>query len=393
MTAVTAASTLYDDALYDEALPDFSKTYTIGNILARRSAFPGGITMAGCFHVVPVILLMCMASFASQSGSRPSVAGPPEASISNGLVRAKLYLPDAENGYYRGTRFDWSGVIASLEYQGHNYFGQWFPRYDPKLHDSISGPVEEYTTGGSALNYTDAKPGETFVKIGVGVLKKPDEPRYAFRNPYEILDSGKWDVRSRPDAVEFSQELDDPKSGYAYVYRKTVRLATAKPQLVLEHNLKNTGRKVIETSVYNHNFLVIDGQPSGPDFSVSFPFEIKGASEMPGLAEARGNRIVYLKTLEERQTARTAVEGFGGDAKDYDIRVENRKTGAGVRILGDRPLARIAFWSIRTTLCPEAFIEMKIEPGKDFSWRITYDFYTLPERGEAGKLGTRHEWR
>lgn len=253
------------------------------------------------------MFLTGMASLALQSGARPSAAGPPEASISNGLVRAKLYLPDAENGYYRGARFDWSGVIASLEYQGHSYFGQWFPRYDPKLHDSISGPVEEYSTGGSGLNYMEAKPGETFVKIGVGVLKKPDEPRYAFRNPYEILDSGKWSVRSRPDSVEFSQELNDPKSGYAYVYRKTVRLATAKPQLVLEHNLKNTGRKVIETSVYNHNFFVIDGQPTGPDFSVSFPFEIKGAGEMSGLAEARGNRIVYLKTLEERQTARSAV--------------------------------------------------------------------------------------
>jgi hypothetical protein len=253
------------------------------------------------------MFLTGMASLALQSGARPSAAGPPEASISNGLVRAKLYLPDAENGYYRGTRFDWSGVIASLEYQGHNYFGQWFPLYDPKLHDSISGPVEEYSTGGSGLNYMEAKPGETFVKIGVGVLKKPDEPRYAFRNPYEILDSGKWSVRSRPDSVEFSQELNDPKSGYAYVYRKTVRLATAKPQLVLEHNLKNTGRKVIETSVYNHGFFVIDGQPTGPDFSMSFPFEIKGASEMSGLAEARGNRIVYLKTLEERQTARSAV--------------------------------------------------------------------------------------
>ena len=134
--------------------------------------------------------------------------------------------------------------------------------------------------------------------------------------------------------------------------------------------------KVIETSVYNHNFFVIDGQPTGPDFSVSFPFEIKG-EEMSGFAEARGDRIVFLKTLEEGQTARSGIEGFGAGDKDHDIRIENRMTGAGVRILGDRPISRILFWSIRTTLCPEAFIDMKIEPGKDFSWRITFDFYTL----------------
>jgi hypothetical protein len=103
---------------------------------------------------------------------------------------------------------------------------------------------------------------------------------------------------------------------------------------------------------------------------------------MNGFARARGNQIVYLKTLEEtangRQVASSPIEGFTSDPKDFDIRVENRKTGAGVRITGDRPLWRIAFWSIRTTVCPEAYVAMKIEPGQDASWRPVYDFYQLP---------------
>src|SRR5882757_8981562 len=55
----------------------------------------------------------------------------PQAEISNDILHARLYLPDAEKGYYRGTRFDWSGVMPSLEYQGHSYSGQWFPEYAP----------------------------------------------------------------------------------------------------------------------------------------------------------------------------------------------------------------------------------------------------------------------
>src|SRR5437016_7325925 len=94
-----------------------------------------------------------------------SAAEFPEAQITNGQIKAKLYLPDAEKGYYRATRFDWSGVIASLEYKGHNYFGVWFPKYDPKLHDSITGPVEEFRTGDTGLGYADAKPGGTFIRI------------------------------------------------------------------------------------------------------------------------------------------------------------------------------------------------------------------------------------
>jgi hypothetical protein len=248
-----------------------------------------------------------------------TAAEPPEAAISNGVIRARVYLPDAQNGYYRGTRFDWSGAISSLEYKGHTYFGQWFPRHDPTLHDSITGPVEEYRTGDSALNYAEAKPGDTFVKIGVGVLKRPDEPQYAFRNHYEILETGKWSVRKGADFVEFTQELGDPKSGYAYIYRKTVRLVSGKPQMVLEHNLKNTGSKIIDTKVYNHGFFMLDSQPTGPDVTVTFPFEIRGAGEMGGFAQARGKQIVYLKTLEEtangRQVASSPIEGFSSDPK------------------------------------------------------------------------------
>src|SRR5438876_7498657 len=148
-------------------------------------------------------------------------AEPPQAEISNGVIKAKLYLPDPENGYYRATRFDWSGVIASLDYKAHSYFGQWFEKYDPKIHDAIMGPVEEFRTNGAGLGYDEAKVGETFIRIGVGVLRKPEEPRFGQFKTYDIVDSGKWTVRKGPDWVEFNQELTGP-SGYAYSYRKTV---------------------------------------------------------------------------------------------------------------------------------------------------------------------------
>ena len=54
------------------------------------------------------------------------------------------------------------------------YFGEWFERHDPLLHDGITGPVEEFLTGDSALGYDEAKAGETFVRIGVGAVRKPD---------------------------------------------------------------------------------------------------------------------------------------------------------------------------------------------------------------------------
>src|SRR6266849_5750963 len=166
-----------------------------------------------------------------------TAADPPQAEISNGAIDAKLYLPDAERGYYRGTRFDWSGVIPSLRYQGHEYFGQWFERYDPKTHDAIAGPVEEFLTHDAGLGYADAKPGEGFIRMGVGVVKKPDEPAYQRFKTYEIVDPGERTVPRRLDSIEFTHRLaSEPR--YAYTYRNTVRLAKHQPVLTLEHSLR-----------------------------------------------------------------------------------------------------------------------------------------------------------
>jgi len=326
--------------------------------------------------LLPLPALTLMFAAALLLSPALTAADFPQAAISNGIVKAKLYLPDAQHGYYQATRFDWSGVIASLEYKGHNYFGVWFEKYDPKINDAITGPVEEFLTNGSGLGYDEVKPGENFVKLGVGAIRKPEEPRFQQFKTYEIADPGKWTVRSGAEFVEFTQELGDT-SGYAYVYRKTVRLARDKPELALEHSLKNTGRKVIESSVYEHNFYVIDGLPTGPDVTVKLPFDVKATGDLRGLAEARGKEIVFARELAPRQSVYTVLEGYGNSAKDYDLRVENRKAGAGVRQTSDQPMSKLAFWSIRTTACPEAFIDMKIEPGKEFTWRIAYEFYTF----------------
>jgi hypothetical protein len=307
-------------------------------------------------------------------------ADPPQADISNTHIRARLYLPDAREGYYRGTRFDWSGVIASLECNGHTYFGKWFELYDPKLHDAITGPVEEFFTNGAGLGYDEAKVGESFVKIGVGALRKPYEPRYSSFNAYEIVDPGKWTVNKGSDWIEFIHEMAD-RSGYAYTYRKRMHLPKDKPELILEHSLRNTGKKMIETSVYDHNFFMLDGQPTGPDFVVRFPFDLRATADLKGLAEIRSKELVYLQELQKGQTVFTNLEGHGSSSSDYDVRVENRKTGAAVRVRGDRPLSKIVFWSIRSNISPEPYIDMKIEPGEQSSWRIHYEFYRLANSG------------
>lgn len=319
---------------------------------------------------------------------------PPQADISNGILHASLYLPDAANGFYRGTRFDWSGVIHSLTYKGHDYYGAWFTKTDPEVIDfifkgpdivagpcsAITGPVEEFVWQEKALGFDQAKAGGTFIKIGVGVLRKPDDQEYSPYRLYPIVDSGKWTVHKKSDSVEFIQQLSDPASGYGYRYTKTVRLSNGKPEMVLEHKLENTGRLKIQTSVYDHNFLVLDKQPVGPDYTITVPFALTtNHAEGAHLASITGNRFTYPQNLTGNETVAAEFSGFGATASDYKISIENRKVGAGMRVESDRPLSKEALWSIRSVLAMEPFIDMSIEPGKAFTWRYTYTYYLLSE--------------
>jgi hypothetical protein len=336
--------------------------------------------------------------FFGLSAATLPAADYPETALSNGQIRAKVYLPDAQKGFYRSTRFDWSGVIGSLEYKGHDYYGPWWQKIDPKVYDfnyegedvvsapftAGVGPIEEFQTNGRALGYDEAKPGETFIKIGVGVLRRPDAERYDHSKTYEVVDPGKWTVKKTgSDTIEFTHEVSDAASHYGYIYHKTIRLVKGKPEMLLEHSLRNTGTKPIETSVYDHNFMTLDKQAPGPDIVITVPFQIQ-ARRPPNkeLGEVRGNQLTYVKTLEGKDRMATQFTGFSDKPVDYDIRVENRKVGAGVRITADRPLSNVGYWSIKTVMAVEPYISMNIEPGGEFTWKLTYDYYTMPAAGK-----------
>lgn len=299
-----------------------------------------------------------------------SFAQYPSTEISNDELNIKIYLPDAEKGFYRGTRFDWSGVIPSLQYRGHEYFGEWYDKHDPLRHDAITGPVEAF----DPIEYDQAKPGELFLKIGVGTLKKLNNGPYRFNSPFEIQNGGQWSIKQKKDRVIFIHKLND--LGYDYVYKKTVRLTKGKPELVLEHSLKNKGQKSINTRVFNHNFFVIDKQPTGPDFTISLPFKIQNQATGKRLISFEENKMLYLKELKKGDSTMEYPTGYSGNkVDDYDFRVENKKTGAGVRITSDRALAHFMYWSVATTLSPEPFTKVEAAPGKSFSWKVVYNFY------------------
>jgi len=297
----------------------------------------------------------------------------PSSIISNDLVSMKLYLPDPENGYYRATRFEWSGIIASLEYDGHNYFGEWKSVHDPFFHEDLCGPVEGSIYPG--LGYAEAKTGGKFVRLGVGVLEKPEEKEYLWNHTYKLVDHGKWTTKEGGDWIEFTHELNTDL-GYSYIYIKRIELKKDRPGFTITHILKNTGLKKIELDQFNHNFFVIDGKTTGPDFVVTFPFRVSTPDSLKDLIKIRKKELMFLREFHN-ESIWLLIEGYKQEIQDHNISVINRKAGAGIQFAVNKPLYRLAFWATTTTLCPENFIFISIDPGKEEKWVSDYNLYSF----------------
>lgn len=291
----------------------------------------------------------------------------PGIEISNNEVQMKLFLPDPENGMYRATRFDWSGIIGSVKYKGHEYFGYWKETQDPLFHEDLTGPVEGYIEPG--LGYSEAETGGKFIRIGVGVLEKPDESEYNWMGTYRILDHGKWTTDHGKDWISFTHKISSD-IGYGYIYTKMIRLKDN--GFTITHELRNTGKKAIETDQFNHNFFMIDGEPSGPSFKISFPFDISTSDDLKGYLEIQDKALTFVKRLEDDNSIFVELKGYGQEPEDHQVTVLNRRSGAGVTFQVNKPLHRMVFWACETTLCPENSVWISVKPGEEVKWTSDY---------------------
>ena len=115
--------------------------------------------------------------------------------------------------------------------------------------------------------------------------------------------------------------------------------------------------------------------------AVKFVFTPRPMRDFGGRAVVKDHEIVFPDELEDKGVF-TELAGAGAEVKDYDFRIENVKTGAGVHITSDQPLLKVNFWAIRTVAVAEPYIHLRIEPGEEVHWMIRYDFYTMAPRLE-----------
>jgi len=319
----------------------------------------------------------------AQQGSLPATALEdfPHVQISNGLITAQVY-PPGKKQLYQGTRFDHAGVVFHVTYKGQDYSTYWFDhfvidpsddgQYPPGTEHSCcatSGPMEEF----AAVGFEEAGMGGRFLKPGIGIFKRDNDNALKFPT-LPALDEGKRSFKATKNSARFTQDLQDPQSGYGYNYVKTVTLLPGKPRITITHVLKNTGKKDIVTTVYCHNFLTLS--PGSEHMVITAPFTWSAEKPLqPELVKLDGNTIRYLAPIPKGVTTISLMNGFGDKASDYDFTVTNTKTGFGERIRADQPIAKINMWSISTTYSLEPYIAISLKPGETKRWTYTYDLF------------------
>lgn len=337
----------------------------------------------------PWVALLCVAVMLSgcTAKRKPLIVDEyPKIELTNDRVRMAIYLPDEEKGYYLGVRFDWSGMIVRASYRGHTFFGPGISRYDPDVNAGV-GTAEEFVAK-NRTSYDEAKPGDPFVKIGVGVLERGDASEYGSLKKYRLLRPGKWEIARGGDWVSFHQDLTAPR-GWAYSYTKRISLTRDRAGFTIRHRLRNTGTKTIETWHYNHNFVILDDDETYPDYRVKLPFAapepqtIKdGETGSREMGVFRGNEIVLTCDPGQEWVFAANLNGLRNTIADNDVLFENRKTGAVLRVRGDVPAERMAFFATKQVVSVEPYVEIKLAPGQQKDWTIEYTFIVDGSEGE-----------
>lgn len=293
--------------------------------------------------------------------------------LSNAGMKISVVVPGAA-GTYRGTRFSWAGIISEVIWGEHHLFGPWQPGPLPlDLHDNVSGTAGEFGMGSAGmpppLGFDEAAPGGRFVKIGVGILRRPDTRPYQFHRAYELVEAPPWEVSADSRRVDMRQRLE--LDGLGYDYTHAIELVPGASAFITRHRLTNTGGKPIHQTHYSHNLVVLDRQPVGPDYEVIFPFTPGPAFEEASDAVLQGNHLGFRRPFQKAIIA--MLTGFTGDAADNQFMVRNRRTGLALKVAGDRPVLRYHFFAVPGAVCPEPFVEISAAPGETIVWEHRYE--------------------
>jgi len=321
---------------------------------------------------IAILIIAMQSTLANNTGNNRT--NFPHYKLKNKDITVTILKPDPKNGYYRSTRFDWSGIIAQVEYNGHTFFQEW-EQYDGTInagqHDALNngtgtGTAEEFR---SPLGYDEAKVGEPFVKFGVGLLEKAENKPHHWAYLYKVIEFGKWKIKVQKNKISFVQDLNTT-FGYGYHYEKQIVLSKNSPVVSVIHTLKNTGTKPIHTNPYCHNYMRFDNDFIGKNYKIEFSNTCQALDDFGTKATLTDKSFQLNSDLLDAKP----VEGSINVNQSKVFTLSNSKTKTSVEVRSDVAPNSFYLYVWRMAFCPEPMILIDIKQGETFSWKTEYHF-------------------
>jgi len=260
-----------------------------------------------------------------------------------------------------GPRFETLGAVTGVSLDGLSFCAR-------------EGLVDEFNIEPplSPPGYDAARPGDPFVKIGVGELLREDDDEYCFSQPYIIRQLARVRAEQQDGALALFQSLRTA-AGWGYDYCKTYRVLPDAGTLVIEYELTNTGQHRIHAEQYNHNWFNFGGDPVNEEYSLRSKFDIveNGADWV----ERRDQRLDVIGRITEPCYFSSS---HPAPAHANWMHVGHAARGSAVTVSGDFDVARFALFADHAALCPEVFFETQLAPNQSRTWKRIYEFHQQP---------------
>lgn len=287
--------------------------------------------------------------------------------LKNEILEIHIDLP---NENYRASRFDWTGKIQAVTFnnipfsttekngdQDENYFGKGF-----------------YNEFGieTALGFEEAKIGEWFHKIGIGLLKK-NESEYFFHKEHEIKPAI-FTVITKPESLIITCE-SKLVQGFSYFLTKEIKLT--KSGFIISYRLKNTGEKDIQTDEYVHNFISINGELIDNRYVLRYPFKLNPTEfgefvDPEKILEIGQDQITFIENPSEQFFISHLAGKENVNAFWEIIHLEH---SIGIRERVSFNTQKVNLWGWKHVISPELFHHIHLKPSQSAKWDRVYDFF------------------
>lgn len=280
---------------------------------------------------------------------------------------------------YKGSRFDWNGLISQIYFKGVPLLGQekkLFKR-NPKIYGR--GLHNEFGIR-DCVGYDEVPAGGLFPKIGTGWLKSDENP-YFFYTQYP-LEKVTFDIQKKDATTIECKCTSGCKNGYDYHYTKKIVLDDN--GFTIFYKLENKGEKTISTTEYVHNFLLPGNSSVGAHLKLTFNWDFDSEklgtfNNSKGCVLQKENAVTFTATPKEEfflggvwaaKKENTPQENGKWTLEDSKNNICISETTSFVPDSSD-------VWGHNKAISPELFFRFSIASGEVVEWNRRFDIHEL----------------